>query len=213
MLILQYIAKVTDLAILVVLYYVWRGFKYRLSTKQFSFNDWVGLIKREIYELLGRYAQAALIIALIAMLCSNTAVHQIVGIHNLEFKPEGTYSFYVEAIRDDGKSFTLPAQVRVEKETDEVAEGKRRTFTYYYIEKVCFSNGGYWNTKGTDPVDVNESTYYYDGEDGWSLVLLNEHAYSPEIQETNNVTTISLLLLALRSISIAILLYSLCKKE
>lgn len=213
MLILQYIAKIADLALLVFLYYVWRGFKYISFGKRLSFQEWTSVIKREVYEFLGGYAQAALIIGLIAMLCSNAAVHQIVGIHNLKLKPEGTYGFYVEAIRDDGKTYTLPAQIRVEKEIDEVAEGKRRTFTYYYIEKVYFSNGGYLNTKGTDPIDVNESTYYYDGEDGWSLVLLNEHAYSPQIQETNNITAVSIVLLALRSISIAMLLYSLCKKE
>ena len=205
---LKYISFVADFSILILIYYIWVGIKQKLS-----FSEWTSLIKYENSNLLGHYSQIILIIAAVAMLITNTAVHQLVGVNNLELKPEGTYCFYVEATRDGGKTYTLPAQIRIEKETDEVAEGKTRTYTYYHIEKVFFSNGGYLDTVDTDPVEINKSTYYYDGENDWSLVLLNEHAYSPNVEETNNATWPELLFLIFESACIGILLYSLLKKE
>lgn len=205
---LQYVSFVADFSILILIYYIWVGIKHRLS-----FGEWTSLIKHENANLLGHYSQIILIVAAIAMLITNTAVHQLVGVNNLALKPEGTYCFYVEATRDSGKTYTLPAQIRVEKESDEVAEGKTRTHTYYYIERVFFSNGGYLNTENCDYVDIGESTHYYDGENDWSLVLLNEHAYSPHVEETNNATWLEILFLMLESSCIGLLLYSLLKKE
>jgi len=205
---LRYVAIIADFSILIVIYYIWVGIKQKLS-----FSKWISLIKYENSNLLGHYSQIILIVVAIAMLNTNPAVHQLVGVNNLELKPEGTYCFYVEAMRDGGRTYTLPAQIRVENETHDVGEGKTRTYRHYYIERVFFSNGGYLDTVDTDSVDINESTSYYDGEDYWSLVLLNEHAYSPNVEETNNATWPEILFLIFKSACIGILLYSLVKKE
>ena len=134
--------------------------------------------------------------------------------NNLKLKPEGTYCFYVEATRNYSKTYTLPAQIRIEKESEEVGEGKERTYTYYYIEKVIFSNGGYLDTGDLGSVEINEASYFYDNEDNeWELVLLNEHAYSPNVKETNNATWFDISFLSLEIISISILIYALFKNK
>lgn len=208
---LEYISFVADFSIPIVLYYTYQAIKGFFKKQKMTFKEWVDEIGCELYNLAGKWSQIILIVSAVAMLITNTAVHQLIGINNLKLKPEGTYCFYVEATRNDGKTYTLPAQVRVEKETDEVKEGKRRTYTHYYIERVFFSNGGYLNTEYTDYVDINDSTYHYDGESDWNLVLLNEHAYSPNVKETNNATWLDITFLSIETISISIILYALFK--
>lgn len=209
---LEYISFVAGFSILIVLYYTYQAIKGFFKKEKWTFKEWIDEIGCELYGLAGKWSQLVLIVSAIALLLTNTTIHQFVGINNLKLKPEGTYCFYVEATRNYGKTYTLPAQIRIEKERDEVGEGKERTYTYYYIEKVIFSNGGYLDTENLDRVEINEASYFYDNEDNeWELVLLNEHAYSPNVKETNNATWFGITFLSLEIFSISILLYALFK--
>lgn len=188
---------------------------YLLIRERFSINEWLNAIKHGIHSFAGNKTRMILIIALLAAIVTNTALHQLVGIHNLHLKPEGTYCFYVEAKRNGGKTYTLPAQISIERETEDVSDEKTKTFTYYYIEKVYFSNGGWLDTSGNEPVEIGESSYHYDyeTEDEWELVLLNEHAYSPYVTETNNADWIDITFMLIKVLPISFLLYALCRRE
>ena len=211
---LKYISFVADLAILIVIYYAYRAIKGIFTREKWSFSEWIRTIGDEAYSLAGRYSIIILIVALVSVLLTSTVIHQLVGINNLELKPSGTYCFYVEATNASDKTYTLPAQIRVEKETEEVREGKERTYTYYYIEKVFFSDGEYLDAKNLDEVQIGKaSTFYDDSDHRWQLVLLNEHAYSPQVKETNNADWLSTTFLLVELFSLFVLLYALIKKE
>jgi hypothetical protein len=214
--ILNYISSIAViLCILTVGFYVWKAVKSLFRREKLSFADWAGAMKNEILGFAGNISIPLLIISLLATLITNTAIHQLVGIHNLHLKPEGTYCFYVEAHRYGAKTYTLPAQIRIAKETEEVSEGKERTFTYYYIEKVFFSNGGWLEAECDEPVDIGESSSHYDSDtdDEWELTLLNEHAYSPYVTETNNADWLDVVFMLIDVIPIAFSLYILCRRE
>ena len=211
---LKCISWPASFSILIILYYIYKAIKVFFKKQKWTFKEWIDEIGIELYSLAGKWSQIILIVSSIALLLTNTTIHQFVGINNLKLKPEGTYCFYVEATRNYGKTYTLPAQIRIEKESEEVGEGKERTYTYYYIEKVIFSNGGYLNTEDLERVEIDESSYFYDDEDNeWELILLNEHAYSPNVKETNNATWFDITILSIEIISISILLYALLKNK
>ena len=184
---LGYISSIAVFLCIITLgYYLFVAIRSLVKKEKLSYTDWIRTIKSEILGFAGGATQPLLIISLLATIITSTTVHQLIGIHNLEIKPEGTYCFYVEATRSGGKTYTLPAQIRVEKETEEVAEGKSRTYTYYYVEKVFFSNGGWLDFEHEDSVDINDTTLMCNDEDEWRIRLLNEHAYSPYVTETSN---------------------------
>ena len=187
---------------------------YLLSTKKQSFEVWSEQYKKNVSGLRGNIAKPFLIVALIATLITSTAIHQLVGIHNLQLKPDGVYCFYVEATRFSKKSYTLPAQVKVETESLEVSEGKEEKRTNYYIERVFFPNGGYLDIEDSDPVKIGGSCYYHDmdTDDEWAFVLLNEHAYSPYVTESNNASWLNIILLAAKLLSISFTQYVLSHK-
>lgn len=196
-------------------YCIWKVIKGFFQGQKLSISDCIAPIRDLVGNLAGGITKPLLIVSLIATIITSTAIHQLVGIHNLQLKPEGTYCFYVEATRYGGNTYVLPAQIRVEKDTEEVSEGRNKTFTYYYIEKVFFSNGGWIDTEESEPIDINESSYYYDydADDEWELVLLNEHAYSPYVPETNNADWLDVTFLLIKVISIGFSLFALCYKE
>jgi hypothetical protein len=212
--ILRYISFVSSLAILLVLYYVFKAIKGLFTGNKYSFVEWIDEIGYELYSFPGKWSKVILITSFVAMLLTNTTVHQLVGINNLELKPEGTYCFYVKATSPTGKSYTLPAQIRIEKETDEVGE-KTRTRTYFYIQKVYFTNGGYLDTDDGEPDEIDQASYFYEDFDdyaSWDLVLLNEHAYSPYVHETNNADWLDLTFLSIETISFIIVLVALLRQ-
>lgn len=194
-------------------YYIFIALKSLCKREHLPFSTWLDRIKAEA-NIAGSFTIPLLIIALCGVLITNTAVHQLVGIHNLNLKPEGTYCFYVEAHRYGGKTYTLPAQISVEKETVEVSEEKSKTYTYYYIEKVFFSNGGWLDTSDNESVKIGESAHHWtaDGEE-WELTLLNEHAFSPSVTETNNATEIDIAFLLIEVISVSFFLYAIARKD
>ena len=211
---LGYVSNIaTFLCIITLGYYIFTAIRRLVKRERISFCEWIREIKYDVQNFAGSFTKVFLIVSLIATLITNTTIHHLVGIHNLKLKPEGTYCFYVEAQSYGGKTYTLPAQIRVEKETDEVND-KRKTYTYYYIEKVFFSNGGWLNTEDNEPVYINEPSYHYEsGGDEWELVLLNEHAYSPYVEETNNASWLDMTFMFVEVLSISFLLYALCRKD
>ena len=164
--------------------------------------------------LAGNLTKNLIIISSVALLLTSPTIHQLVGINNIKLKPEGTYCFYVEAKKQGEKTYTLPAKIRIEEEREEVSENKERIYRFYYIEKVYFPNGGWLDTEDLDEVELNEASYFYDdNDDEWELTLLNEHAYTPEVAETNNATWIQIVFLSIGIASIIIVLYAISKRK
>ena len=202
-----------DACILVFGYYVWKAI-CGIVKKDFSVNIWLTGIRNEVDSWFGKYAKPLLIVALLSTLLTNTAVHQFFGIYNLKILPAGTYCFYVEASQFGEKNYTVPAEVKIEKETEEVGDNKERTYTYYYIERFFFSNGNEIELDVWDSVEINKSVYHIDSNgDEWELTLLNKHAYSPQIKETNNADWFDMIILTIEVLSAAFLLFALCRKS
>lgn len=189
------------------------GFLCRI--KDLSFDAWSAHLKELVLGLVGNAAIIFLIVALIATPITSTAIHQLVGIHNLELKPDGEYCFYVKVSCSTDESYTLPAQIIKVTESFEAGEGKSVKQTKYYIRRVFLANGGYLDNKDGDPVKIGESCSYYDSktEEELSFVLLNEHAYSPYVEETNNANWLNSILLVIKLALISFNLYALCHKN
>lgn len=141
-------------------------------------SAWFRKIKKDVQAnpLRRKRWVIVLIFTLVAYFATSAATLDVVGIHDLRLKPEGQYCFFVEAQRENGKTYTLPAQVRVN-----TFDGRD-----YYVEKVFFSNGGWLEFHNEDYIDIGESAYFYENDEEWRVKLLNEHAYSPHVTETNN---------------------------
>ena len=209
---LKWISYIAYLPILIVLYYVVKAVQGLFKKHKWTFNEWIGIIGHELYNFAGNWTKILIIASMIALLLTNPAVHQLVGINNLRIKPEGTYCFYVEATRNGDKTYTLPARIRIEEDRED--EDERRIYRYYYIERVYFSNGGFLDTEDLDAVSINKPTVFYDdNENKWEFVLLNEHSYTPEIKETNNASWISITILCIQIASSIIVLYALSKSK
>ena len=158
-----------------------------LVKKEFSLARWISEIKRNYG--FGRFTKPLLIAALASVILTNTAVHQFIGLYNLNILPVGTYCFYVEASQPGGKVYTVPAEVVIDDETN------------YYIKRFFFSNGNEIKLVELDSVEINESDYHidYEGED-WKITLLNKHAYSPHVKETNHTNWLGITILSIEVI-------------
>ena len=209
---LKYISySLMGVCLLIFVCCVWKAIR-SIIKRNFSVNKWLVEIRSDLVDWFGNHAKWFLIAALLSILLTNTAVHQFVGIYNLKILPAGTYCFYVEAFQSDGKTYTVPAEVKIKKESEEIGD-KNRTYTYYYIERFFFSNGNEIELNVWDSVEINEPAYHIDlNGDEWNLTLLNKHAYSPQIKETNNVNRIDVTFLAIEVIPILFLLFAMYRK-
>lgn len=187
--------------------YIWDALKNRTP-----FSKWADQINTYAKTYLGNFRIPLLAFSLLGILITTPAVHQLAGIHDLDLKPEGTYCFYVEAQQHNGDAYVLPAQIDVVKEKIEVDEGRSKTRTYYYIENVYFSNGGYLDASDGENDAIGQPSVFFDGENYWELTLLNEHAYSPYVQETDNADWLDIVFLLLKIIPTSILLCMLYHK-
>ena len=90
----------------------------------------------------------------------------------------------MEATNEKGKTYVLPAEI------DVVIEYADQVSKEYYVKTVYFSNGGYLETYDMDSLDIGDHSWHetYNGDE-WKIRLLNKHAYSPEVEETNNATS------------------------
>jgi hypothetical protein len=80
---------------------------------------------------------------------------------------------------------------------------------------VYFTNGGYLDTDDGEPDEIDQASYFYENFDdyaSWDLVLLNEHAYSPYVHETNNADWLDLTFLSIETISFIIVLVALLRQ-
>ncbi len=206
------------LSFLFVIYSVYYAVKQKVNGHPFTFAKWIEWISIELSGF-GGYLKTVLVISLIAVFVTSPAVHQLVGVHNLELKPEGNYCFYVEATRNGDKTYTLPAEISVRTEYEEDIDGKSKSKHVYHIEKVFFSNGGWLDTTDSEPVDIGASISFFDESenwlegDYWKFVLLNEHAYSPYVNETNNAAFWDITIVLLEALCVGFLLYVRCKTE
>lgn len=209
---LRYVSSISvTICVITLGYYIFTAIRSLVQKQRISFSQWIEQIKIEVQGFAGNFTKVFLIVSLIAVLVTNTTLHQLVGIHNLKIKPEGTYCFFVEASQSVGKTYTVPAEIKIVKETEEVGDDKERTYTYYYIKRFIFSNGTEIEIDVWDDVQINKSAYHIDTNgDEWELTLLNKHAYSPKIEETNNADWFGITFLVIEVLPVAFLLFALC---
>ena len=93
---IKWLANIAYFPILVVLYYVFRAIKGIFNKQKWTFSEWIEEIGREIDGLAGKWTKILIIASSIALLLTDSTIHQLVGIKNLKILPEGTYCFYVE---------------------------------------------------------------------------------------------------------------------
>ncbi|MBE6742078.1 MAG: hypothetical protein E7570_07230 [Ruminococcaceae bacterium] len=200
----------SNISLILVLFFIYEGVSViRTYDKGDRLKSWIHIMGRDINNFFGKMVVPLLVILLISTVCTSTAFLQIVGINNLELKPEGTYCFYVKAKNRNDKTYDLPAKIRVVKEETEYSDDKTKTDTYYYLERVYFPNGEYLDTSCLNPVTINKVTYYFDNEGKiWNITLLNKHAYSQYVTETNNASWYMVTLLLIKTVIQLIVLYS-----
>lgn len=121
----------------------------------------------------------------IAFYCvfADSSLLELVGVQDLERKPEGTYCFYVE-LSTKTKTYTVPAEIHKTIDIYEARDGDTERNVRYYLNKVVFTNGNeIWFD---DEVVPNDVVYVYSSRDEeYTCKLLNKHAYSPQIEETD----------------------------
>ena len=140
------------------------------------------LIDRMLMFFGQKFVIAFFVISFFASILSYPGFHQLIGLHNLEFEETGTHCYFV-TISNEKHSYTLPAEISIEEESTDTSHKIRR----YYIEKVYFSNGGFLQFDERDYVQIGKTYSFYDQDEQlWDCVLLNQHAFSPYIQETNH---------------------------
>ena len=193
-------AIVAFLCFWVFAYYAFSLLKQVLTKKKPSFRSWLGQISSDLKEIRKDYLLVVLVVALCGRLVAAPAIHQLVGVHDLTLKPDGTYCFYVEATPRGGKTYTLPAEIRK-------SDGN------YYIDRVLFSNGGCLSPNGIEAEIGKCTSFTSKDEENWDLVLLNEHAYSPMVEETDNATKKHIFLLVLEVLPIAVFIVLLLRKD
>lgn len=197
-----------SISILCFGYNVWKYIKNFFQNRQ-SLAEFISDIRDSTDGIASKsVTKVLLVLAFIGLFITEPFIHQLVGVYNLKLLPSGTYCFYVEAIDYSScNTYVLPAQIHIEKETEEVGDNKSRTYTYYYIEKVYFTNGGYLDTDYLDDVEIGDLTYYYDDDDNeWEITLLNKHAYSPYIEESNNANWVDITFFLIKAIPTAIIM-------
>ena len=184
---------------LILVGYIFSFVKQVFKKENPSLSGWLNQMSRDTKEFRGNALLVVLVIALFGRLVAAPSVHQLIGVHDLTLKPDGTYCFYVEATPRGGKTYTLPAEVR-------------KSSGDYSIERVFFANGGYLSVY--EFAEIEERIGHYSKDDvDWDLVLLNEHAYSPMVIETDNATGKDVSLLVLEILPIAVFIFLFARKE
>lgn len=192
----------TTVTIIAFGYWLFYLFKSLFKGEKLSFAKLVSKVKCGIYDFTGKHAIILLIVALFSVFITDTTFHQLIGIHNLRIKPEGTYCFYVDVTFAGGESSVLPASVRIEKDEEDVGD-KVKVNTNYYVESIALSDGTLLDVDDQFADDINEvSDVYVTDSHIVELSLLNKHAFSPYVQETNNATPFAITYLLLKIVSI-----------
>lgn len=213
---LQYAAAfVSFFCVVTVFYWIYKAIQSKAKGWPFTIKDWVLQIQGETQGFFGKATTIVIVVGLIGSILTSTAAHQLVGIHNLVLLPEGTYCFYAEispSYEDD--TVTLPAQVLIDKETIDVSDERSKTHVYYYIEKVFFPTGESIEIDIWEPDIIGETVYHRDTSGNeWNITLLNKHAYSPYVEESNNANWLAILLWAIEAVPILTVFLCICKKE
>lgn len=196
--------------------YIYNLIKSIRYKNPYTIYDTLSLFKEEGFKNSWRICVIIfLIFSMFAIVFTNAAAQELLGINDIEFKSSGTYCYLVK-IENNKYEYVLPGQIRIENDSVEYEYGLEthtRHYTNYYIEKVHFSNGGYLYFNDFDVEPGIRATEYDQNGNEWICTLLNKHAYSPNIDETTHLSTknICFLIFELASIIFAIVCLS-CKK-
>lgn len=168
------------------------AFKRVFRKERFTLSETLPL--KSTYENNKVKTSIVIIIVIILFLAGDKTFLELIGHHSLEYENSGTYCYYVELTEYHGdNTYTVPAQIRVEVDSDDDEE-HRHYWRNYYIEKVYFDNGECLDfTENLEDVSLSGTVSLYDQyEIKWKCTLLNKHAFCPHIEETSHVTTRSL---------------------
>lgn len=211
---LEYISILSLVCFCIFLYFIYRVIKSTIKKESKSFAYYLMRVQSKVYNIAEGFTPMILVLIIVSTLVTSEVAQQIIGIHNLETKSNGIYCFYVAASQNGGESYTLPARIRIATETYDDHDGKNHKTTVYYIEKVYFPNGSFLEIGDSQAVRINESAQHYTSDgDEWSLTLLNKHAYSPYVEETNRLSPVNISLLVIRLSSTTFVLYACLRKE
>lgn len=184
------IAAIVSIA--AVIGYICKAINQKTNNQALSFTGWLLDIQKGMQSFanyfLGPAFTPALFLALACTIISSTVVHQAVGIFHLETLPNGIYCFYVEATPSKGNTYVLPGQIEIYDESIDLGDSQE-TRRLYFIEAVYFPDGKRIDADDGEADYIDKPSYIYDeNETEWKLTLMNKHAYSPYIEETNNAT-------------------------
>lgn len=172
-------------------------FKRVFRKERFKLSE--TLLLKSTYENSKVKTSMAIILVMVLFLAGNKTFLELIGHHSLEYENSGTYCYYVELTEYHGdNTYTLPAQIRVEVDSDDDEE-RRHYWRNYYIEKVYFDDGEYLDfTENLENTSLSGTISLYDQyETEWKCTILNKHAFCPHIEETSHVTTWSIVELIL----------------
>ena len=180
--VLKYVATaVAGLELIVIIVSLSTTIKKAIRLKYASILEGIKDFFSGISNLASEFTQEKKItvfVSILAMcfaLAVSPVVHKAIGLHNLLLEDEGVHCYYIK-ITDYKNTYTLPAGIRIEKEET----------TNFYLEKVYFSNGECLDFSDNDSIYIDDPSYMYDQNDKeWEVRLINEHAYSQYIQETD----------------------------
>lgn len=193
-----------------------------------KFSGYFSSCKEIMTSLVGGLFKIATVILSIGLCCTiflNASFQQKIGLYNYNLLKEGTYCFNIKVIssydNEDLEGNIYPAQIHISHEDDEI-EGdyfdKHRTKINIFLDAIYINDTilKFDNFEYDMPISVNKEFYAVDNEENeYDLKLLDKHAYSKHVKETNNCTKINILFLLIESFSIifAIRALLLIKKE
>lgn len=138
---------------------------------------------------------------------NNNFVH-LLGCYDVDTLSPGTYSYYVKATSQKGKTYTLPAKVIIHDEGG------------YSIKNVYFKNGGYLYFATDDPVSLSETFSAEDqSEREWDIKLTNKTVKTNKFKVSSLYRTESILRYALYNLCLLVQIirlfhyYRIWKKE
>lgn len=193
-----------------------------------KFSGYFTSCKEIMTSLVGSFFRIATVILSIGLCCTiflNASFQQKIGLYNYNLLKEGTYCFNIKVVssynNEKLKGNIYPAKIHISHEDDEI-EGdyfdKHRTKINIFLDAIYVNNTiiKFDNFEYDIPISVNKKFYAIDNEENeYDLILLDKHAYSKHVKETNNCTKINILFLLIESFSIifAIRALLLMKKE
>ena len=165
--------------------------------------------KEIMTSLVGGLFKIVTVILSIGLCCTiflNSSFQQKIGLYNYRLLKEGTYCFNVKIISAYSNSKlegnVYPAKILI-RHGDEYLDGdyfdKHRSKINILLDTIYVNDDAIkFDMFEGESIEMGKKFYTIDeNEQEYDLMLLNQHAYSTHVKETNNCTTINVLFLML----------------